>query len=84
LKPDTASNDRCWPRLIGQPFSLHCASCKGAVLPCFLCLVFFALFSLPCFLCLVFFASFSLPCLLLEGRVYLDSVAPALRGIKTN
>jgi hypothetical protein len=43
-----------------------------------------ALFSLPCFLCLVFFASFSLPCLLLEGRVYLDSVAPALRGIKTN
>jgi hypothetical protein len=60
---------------------------RGAALfslPCFLCLVFFALFSLPCFLCLVFFASFSLPCLLLEGRVYLDSVAPALRGIKTN
>jgi hypothetical protein len=50
--------------------ALRCASCKGAVL--------------PCFLRLVFFASFSLPCFLLEGRVYLDSVAPALRAIKTN
>jgi len=53
-------------------------------LPRFLCLVFFASFSLPRFLCLVFFASFSLSRFLLEGRVYLDSVAPALRGIKIN
>jgi hypothetical protein len=69
---------------VGRALSVNLSRCTAPPARARCCLVFFALFSLPCFLCLVFFASFSLPCLLLEGRVYLDSVAPALRGIKTN